>query len=45
MTNRDRVWASQMATAPTTTTPAVVRAPGLVSKVSPAIATRVEMDP
>ena len=36
---------NQMATAPTTTTPAVVRAPGFFSKVSPAIATRVEMEP
>ena len=45
VTRRARVWANQMDTAPTTTTPAVVNASGLVSKVRPAMATSVEMVP
>ena len=44
-TRRDSVWANQMATAPTMTTPAVVSSPGLVSNVRPAMATSVAMVP
>ena len=40
-----QVWAIQMAIAPTITTPAVVSSPGGVSKVRPAMATRVAMVP
>ncbi len=44
-TSCEKPWASQMATAPTTTTPAVVSASGFLSKVRPAMATSVEMVP
>ena len=39
------MWANQMATAPTITTPAVVSSPGLDSNVRPAMATSVAIVP
>ena len=44
-TRRERMWAIQMAMAPTMTTPAVVSSPGFDSNVRPAMATRVAMVP
>ncbi len=45
VTRRETVWANQMATALTMTTPAVVSSPGCDSKVRPATATSVAMVP
>ncbi len=45
VTRRERVWANQIATALTMTTPAVVSSPGCDSKVRPATATKVAMVP